>query len=283
MLGYQERLRKYYLLDPKSRLVTYSHNVAFDKSDFPHSTTRFNKSNSPPDECFFEELSLLTDPIQTPSPDMCLTLEPIPDPDVEDILALNDDHQPISPIEIQEDEQTASPPPSKEILSSIDTRNIIEGRRLRQENTITMATSPPKNYHEAMSRQDADEWKKAIEVELDNLKKHNVFTVVELPAGAEVIGSTWVYQEKLTPTGVYIKHKAHLCAQGFTQKEGINYDETYAPTGSKTALRCLLAKAAKDDLEVHKMDAVAAFLNGIPKEVIYLRISEGMYIADQTP
>lgn len=68
------------------------------------------------------------------------------------------------------------------------------------------------------------------------MKKHAVFTVVELPEGSKAIGSTWVYREKLTPTGVYIKHKARLCAQGFTQKEGVDYDETYAPTGSKSAL-----------------------------------------------
>lgn len=59
-----------------------------------------------------------------------------------------------------------------------------------------------------MNCHDAEDWKKTIEVELENMKKQAVFSVVELPEGAKAIGSTWVYTEKLTPTGVHIKHKA---------------------------------------------------------------------------
>lgn len=88
----------------------------------------------------------------------------------------------------------------------------------------------------------------------------------------------WVFRQKTAPNGKYIKHKAFLCDQGFPQKKGIDYDEAYTPTGLKTALRDVLAKAAEEDLQVYKMDIVAAFLNGVPKEVIYLKIPEGMEI-----
>ena len=71
-------------------------------------------------------------------------------------------------------------------------------------------------------------------------------------------------------------------SSGIHSEGRVDYDETYAPTGSKAALRALLAKAGHEDLEVHKMDAVAAVLNGVPKEVIYLKIPEGMDMANQT-
>lgn len=125
-------------------------------------------------------------------------------------------------------------------------------------------------------------WEKAIQAELDNMSRHGVFTVVELPDGAKSVGTTWVFREKWAPSGIFVKHKARLCAQGFTQVEGIDYDETYAPTGSKAALRALVAVAAEEDFEIHKMDAVAAFLNGIPKETIYLRIPQGFDIPGRT-
>lgn len=126
-----------------------------------------------------------------------------------------------------------------------------------------------------MAGPNKENWGKAIQTELENMAKHEVFTVVELPQGAKSVGTTWVFRDKWAPTGEVIKHKARLCAQGFTQVEGVDYEETYAPTGSKTALRTLVAVAANKDLEIHKMDAVAAILNGVPKETIYLRVPEG--------
>lgn len=61
-----------------------------------------------------------------------------------------------------------------------------------------------------------------MEVELENMRRHNVFSVVEPPVGAKAIGTMWVHKEKWTPTGAYLKHKARLCAQGFTQVEGVD-------------------------------------------------------------
>lgn len=77
-----------------------------------------------------------------------------------------------------------------------------------------------------MNSPDSHHWEKAIKTELDNMARHDVFTIVELPEGAKSVGTTWFYKEKWSPTGAFIKHKARLCAQGFTQVEGIDYDET---------------------------------------------------------
>lgn len=114
------------------------------------------------------------------------------------------------------------------------------------------------------------------------MSRHDVFSVVDLSEVAKSVGTTWVFREKWAPTGAFVKHKARLCAQGFTQVEGVDYDETYAPTDSKAELRVLVAVAADQDLEIHKMDAVAAFLNGVPKETIYLRVPQGFDIPGRT-
>lgn len=91
-----------------------------------------------------------------------------------------------------------------------------------------------------MASPDQALWEKAIEVELENMRQHGVFTIVELPDGAKAIGTTWVFKEKWTPAGAYLKHKARLCAQGFTQVEGVDYDETYAiPSGNQRPLHLL--------------------------------------------
>lgn len=68
-------------------------------------------------------------------------------------------------------------------------------------------------------------WMKAIEIKLKNMRRHGVFTATELPDGAKAIGTTWVFKEKWSPAGSYIKHKARLCARGFTQVEGVDYNE----------------------------------------------------------
>lgn len=127
-----------------------------------------------------------------------------------------------------------------------------------------------------------DEWMEAIAIELANMDRRGVWTVMELPEGCRAVGTVWVFKVKIRPDGSILKYKARLCAQGFSQIAGIDFNETYAPTGSKAGLRLLLAIAASMDLDIESMDAVAAFLNGIPEEDIYLRIPQGLNIPNCT-
>lgn len=100
MLGYQELLHNYRLLDPKTGLVTYSHDVAFDKSDFTHSVLHFNKSNSPPD-VLIEELIPPDIPSSSSSPSAIpqLASEPLPEPDLEEQSVSSDVDQSIPSVE----------------------------------------------------------------------------------------------------------------------------------------------------------------------------------------
>jgi hypothetical protein len=80
---------------------------------------------------------------------------------------------------------------------------------------------------------------------------------------------------KRGPDGTIAKHKAHVVAKGFTQTEGINYDETFAPVVKFTTIQLLLTISAHLDLEIHQVDIKTAFLNGELTEEIYLKPPQG--------
>lgn len=122
----------------------------------------------------------------------------------------------------------------------------------------------------------------AVKIALHNMKRRDVCTVVDLPLSCCAVGTVWVSKTKMKIDGTILKHKARLCAQGFSQIKGLDFNKTYAPTGSKADFCLLLAIAAARDLDIESMDAVAAFLNGIPDKEIYLKISEGLTVPNCT-
>nr|GEY49533.1 hypothetical protein [Tanacetum cinerariifolium] len=90
----------------------------------------------------------------------------------------------------------------------------------------------------------------------------DVWTLVDLLYGKRAIGSKWVFKNKLDERGIVIKNKARLVAQGNTQKEGIDYDEVFAPIARIEAIRLFLAYASFKDFIVYQMDVNNAFLYG---------------------
>jgi hypothetical protein len=80
---------------------------------------------------------------------------------------------------------------------------------------------------------------------------------------------------KSLPDGNISKYKACFVAKGYTQEEGIDYDQTFSPTGKPSSLQAIIALATKNNWVIEQMDAVAAFLNSDLKEEIYLEQPEG--------
>jgi transposase InsO family protein len=138
----------------------------------------------------------------------------------------------------------------------------------------------PRSYKEAMERADASEWRGACVREIEQLHKTDTWALVERPPNTNIVGCKWVLKLKLMPDGS-IKYKARLVAQGFTQKPGVDFDETYSPVVRYASLRCLFALAAHYDWEVHHMDVKSAYLNGKLEETIYMRQPEGFVKAGQ--
>ncbi|GKC51022.1 putative ribonuclease H-like domain-containing protein [Tanacetum coccineum] len=95
-------------------------------------------------------------------------------------------------------------------------------------------------------------------------------TLVDLPNGKRAIGTKWVFKNKKDERGIMIKNKARLVAQGYTQEEGINYDEVFAPVARIEAIRLFLAYVSFKDFVVYQMDVKSAFLYGKIKEEVYV-------------
>ena len=133
--------------------------------------------------------------------------------------------------------------------------------------------------------------------ELVSMDRNQVWDIVDLPLGKRPIGCKWIYKTKLNLDGSikskpvcsfhdmllsqcasFEQYKAILVAKGFTQREGIDYYETYAPVSSKDSLRIVMAHVTHFDLEQHQMDVKTAFLNGELNEEVYMHQPQGFEI-----
>ncbi len=103
----------------------------------------------------------------------------------------------------------------------------------------------PRNLREAQEqREDWPHWRSAIDAELKQLIDYGVFSVVDLPRGANVVGCRFVFRKKYGADGLFDKFKARLVAQGFSQREGVDFTECFAPAANITSVRVLIAMAA---------------------------------------
>lgn len=128
----------------------------------------------------------------------------------------------------------------------------------------------PINFREAMKSSAKDKWINAMQEEYKSMQDNKVWDLVPLPEGVKPIGCKWIYKIKRDSQGNVIRHKARLVAKGCTQKEGIDYKETFSPVSSKDSLRIIMALVAHFGLELHQMDVKTAFLNGDIDESIYM-------------
>ena len=102
-----------------------------------------------------------------------------------------------------------------------------------------------------------------------------MWELVQKPKGANVVGTRWVYDVKLDSSGAVQRYKARLVAQGFSQKKGIDYNETFAPTMHIKTMRILLALAARENLRAYQYDISTAFLHASLSEEVYVKQPPG--------
>ncbi|GJT03447.1 putative ribonuclease H-like domain-containing protein [Tanacetum coccineum] len=111
---------------------------------------------------------------------------------------------------------------------------------------------------------------KAMQEELLQFKLQKFWTLVDLPNGKRAIGSKWGFRNKRDERGIVIRNKARLVTQGYTQEEGIDYDEVFAPVAKIEAIRLFLAYASFKDFVEYQMDVKSAFLYGKIEEEVYV-------------
>ncbi len=128
----------------------------------------------------------------------------------------------------------------------------------------------PQNIEEALTCENSKEWECVTQEEYDSLMTNNTWTLVPLPVGRKPVSYKWVFKIKQGANGEVERYKARLVARGFTQTYGVDYNKTFAPMAKFTSIRCILALAALEDMEIHQMDVKTAFLNGELEEEIYM-------------
>jgi transposase InsO family protein len=133
----------------------------------------------------------------------------------------------------------------------------------------------PTSFAEAMGSADHDKWEQAAKDEMDSIQQAGTWTLTPLPAGRQAIGCKWVFKVKRKADGTVDRYKMRLVAKGFSQKPGVDYEETFAPVAKFATIRALLSMAAHYDLEIHQMDVRTAFLNGDLEQDIYMKQPEG--------
>ncbi|KAI0992202.1 hypothetical protein K3495_g15984, partial [Podosphaera aphanis] len=136
----------------------------------------------------------------------------------------------------------------------------------------------PRSYKEAEYSPYWAEWKKAFEDEMSSFHENNVWQVVPRPEGRKIVSGKWVCKVKGNAQSELERFKARYVAKGYSQIQGIDYNETFAPVVRLESLRLLLATSANKEWKPRQLDIKTAFLYGILNEEIYMKLPDGYRI-----
>lgn len=134
----------------------------------------------------------------------------------------------------------------------------------------TVFSDVPNTYQQAISSPESIQWNAAIVKEYNSLLDNKTWDLVPRPSHCTVIKGRWVFAKKMNSIGIVETFKARYVAKGFSQIQGENYDETFAPTAKMTTIRALIAIAAQENLLLHQIDVKTAFLNSPLDDEIYV-------------
>lgn len=108
--------------------------------------------------------------------------------------------------------------------------------------------------------------------EMKSIIKNDTWTLVDRPEGCEVIGSRFVLRNKFNRNGTLERRKARIVARGFSQRPGVDFNQTFAPVARISSIRIVTALAAQHHMKIHHLDVTTAYLNGVLEEQIYMEI-----------
>lgn len=140
----------------------------------------------------------------------------------------------------------------------------------------SLSNTIPNSFDEIKVMDDRDQWELAIKDEIDSLLLNKTWSIVDKPTNKNIVGCKWVFTTKIDEHGNPVRHKARLVAKGFSQQYLSDYNETFAPVARISTFRFLLAFSNQYNLLVHQMDVKTAFLNGVLKEEVFMKLPEGI-------
>ncbi|GKA27377.1 retrovirus-related pol polyprotein from transposon TNT 1-94 [Tanacetum coccineum] len=133
--------------------------------------------------------------------------------------------------------------------------------------TLIVSRTEPKNIKEVMVD---SAWIESIQEELHQFDRLDVWELVDRPLCKNVINLKWLWKNKRDEENTVIRNKSRLVAKGYAQKEGIDFEESFAPVARLEAVRLFIAYAAHKSFTVYQMDVKIAFLYGPLKEEVYV-------------
>ena len=163
-------------------------------------------------------------------------------------------------------------------------KRLIEEDQCNFTESLLSDVAEPKSFKDASdsSNPHSSQWKEAMNSEFSSLIENGTWELVPRPIDKNIVGSKWIYKVKRGPNGEIERFKSRLVAQGFSQTEGVDFNEVFAPVARFPTIRTLLAFANAHDLEIHHMDVTTAFLNGELDCDIFMEQPEG-YVDPANP
>ncbi|GJY61359.1 retrovirus-related pol polyprotein from transposon TNT 1-94 [Tanacetum coccineum] len=157
--------------------------------------------------------------------------------------------------------------PLEHIIGNLNQRTLRSQAQNQSNLFCFISTIEPKNVNEALGD---ESWVIAMQEELNQFIANDVWDLVPLPKNQSVIGTKWVYRNKLDENRIVSRNKARLVAKWYNQQEGIDCDETYAPVARLESIRILLSISCANDFKLYQMDVKSSFLNGFINEEDYV-------------
>ncbi|GKC83693.1 retrovirus-related pol polyprotein from transposon TNT 1-94 [Tanacetum coccineum] len=239
-LGYSQNSKAYIILNKHTRKVEESLNVTFDENPPP-----FKTSPLVDDDLDEEEAIKVTEKKNLENDIEDETLE------IDEIVNIKESRN----------------HPLENVIGNLNQRTLRSQAQNQSNFFCFISTIEPKNVNEALTD---DSWIVAMQEELNQFIANDVWELVPQPRNMTIIGTKWVFRNKLDENGIVSRNKARLVAQGYNQQEGIDYDETYALVARLESIRILLAYACALDFKLFQMDVKSAFLNGFINEEVYV-------------
>ena len=256
-IGYTDTARNYKVWDEETRRSYIRHNVIFNESDFGKPK---QSVSTKPDEEKQAELELeVTTPEQSKEPPV---QEESDEEEEQGVRRSQRVKKPVTRFGVDEYADT----------STVEAQHV--AFRVSE-------IDEPTTIEEALSGDHSQQWKMAADAEYKSLMENKTWELVKLPEGRRAIGCKWVFRVKYDSNGQVERFKGRLVAQGYSQKYGIDYDETFSPVARFSSIRTLLAFAVEMGMQIHQMDVVTAFLNGNLKEEIYMQQPSGYMQPDK--
>ncbi|MBW0477147.1 hypothetical protein O181_016862 [Austropuccinia psidii MF-1] len=248
-LGYENEASSYCILRLSDQKIIISRHVIFYEEKFP---------SLPSQKQFSEDVvRIFSNPIQTADKETQLNsnIEESSSNVDESSLSSENEETYVDALEQQPKRICVIGPRHPTIISNeIDSNNILPFSQRHTRANLTKITQIPKTFNEAMASPNKEQWNLAIKKELQNMENLNLWTPRNRTDNDHPITSTWVFKEKEEDSGRIIEHKACLCAHGFHQISGLDYQSTFAPTGRLSSLRALVSFAAIYKFNFHQMD-----------------------------